>query len=247
MKLTRVTITGADDAVDPQALVDLRKEFPFVEWGILRSEKKEGTPRYPTLGWICRLEALLADRTAWAAHLCGSMSRLAMAGDPSVLRNGPRFGRYQLNGSSSYKLPMLLAAMRMPECEFILQATGPDAFCEQCDFVVREKLPNLAVLFDPSGGRGKVTTHFPSLFRSDLDVGFAGGINIENVRGVVEELVHSRIGSKPFWIDLETGARTNDDFDLKKVREILELVRPLVGLGTGEWNARSAPTGESRP
>jgi hypothetical protein len=35
VKLTRVTITGADDAVPVEALVAMALEFPFVEWGVL--------------------------------------------------------------------------------------------------------------------------------------------------------------------------------------------------------------------
>ena len=35
MKLQYVTMTGADESVDPKALIELSKEFPFVEWGIL--------------------------------------------------------------------------------------------------------------------------------------------------------------------------------------------------------------------
>jgi hypothetical protein len=30
------------------------------------------------------------------------------------------------------------------------------------------------------------------------------------------------------WIDLESGARTNDCFDLDKVRRILELAKPFI-------------------
>lgn len=46
-----VTITGADDDVDPSALEDLSDEFPFVEWGILRSAKREG-PDYMRMKWM---------------------------------------------------------------------------------------------------------------------------------------------------------------------------------------------------
>lgn len=42
MPLTRVTITGADDAVEPAELQALSHEFPFVEWGILHSYKRFG-------------------------------------------------------------------------------------------------------------------------------------------------------------------------------------------------------------
>ena len=33
--LQTVTLTGADDSVNPEDLIAISKEFPFVEWGIL--------------------------------------------------------------------------------------------------------------------------------------------------------------------------------------------------------------------
>ena len=46
--LTTVTITGADDRVDPWELARLSEEFPHVEWGVLISTGRAGTPRYPS-------------------------------------------------------------------------------------------------------------------------------------------------------------------------------------------------------
>jgi hypothetical protein len=37
MRLKTVTITGADDAVDPEELLQIQQRYPFVEWGILLS------------------------------------------------------------------------------------------------------------------------------------------------------------------------------------------------------------------
>ena len=48
--------------------------------------------------------------------------------------------------------------------------------------------------------------------------GYAGGINPENVVDVVREL--NDICETDFWIDMETGIRTNDKFDVKKCEEI---------------------------
>ena len=59
--LTRVTITGADDAVDPGALVALSAEFPFVEWGILFSKSREGEARYPSAEWAARIGRLFDE------------------------------------------------------------------------------------------------------------------------------------------------------------------------------------------
>jgi hypothetical protein len=34
MKITRVTITGADDKIQPEQLIDLSYKYCFVEWAI---------------------------------------------------------------------------------------------------------------------------------------------------------------------------------------------------------------------
>jgi hypothetical protein len=56
--LTGITITGADDQVDPRELAMLSAEFPFVEWGILMSESRAGTSRYPGQTWMLHLDDL---------------------------------------------------------------------------------------------------------------------------------------------------------------------------------------------
>lgn len=60
--LDRVTITGADDSVDVSELSRLTDEFPFVEWGILFSQSKQGTKRYPSWEWI---ESLVEEKRRW--------------------------------------------------------------------------------------------------------------------------------------------------------------------------------------
>ena len=65
MKLDRVTITGADDSVDPLQLRALSLEFPFVEWGILVSHSNTictsyPKPRFPSPKWIADLQGLVS-------------------------------------------------------------------------------------------------------------------------------------------------------------------------------------------
>jgi hypothetical protein len=54
MKIDRVTITGADNNNTHEELLELQKKYPFVEWGILYSQKKAGENRYPTLDHIIK-------------------------------------------------------------------------------------------------------------------------------------------------------------------------------------------------
>lgn len=229
MSLTRVTITGADDDVDPKDLVALSAEFAFVEWGILRSWKRAGTPRYPTDRWRSELRIHHRQGMRFAAHLCGEMSREALggtntwAGEGSLLDCPIQYQRVQLNGFSAYVLPTLRVA-RYRALEFILQCSDAEAVQRAARLSVG-RYTNVSALFDPSGGKGVSPGVWPAFLPNAIGVGFAGGISQDNIVKAIERL---RIREAPFWIDLETGARTDDRFDLAKVRSVLELAAPFV-------------------
>ena len=53
MKLKRVTLTGVDESVPQEAIVELAREFPFAEWGVLvKSSGFRIGNRYPGVNWI---------------------------------------------------------------------------------------------------------------------------------------------------------------------------------------------------
>ncbi len=234
MKLTQVTITGADDGVDPNALLDISEEFPFVEWAILIATQPK--PRYPTQAWIGFFGEAQQRRAPiwhrWAVHLCGETARRAMGGCDGVtdmLRCVSGDFRVQLNGFSSYRLPMLLIAEHFPRTEFILQCNTGEALAHAVK--LHERHPNVAALWDPSGGLGRSFMEngawFPRYREFQIPIGYAGGINEFNVEDTIVSLCNGT--GDPLWIDLETGARTHDDkFDIVKVRRILELAAPFV-------------------
>lgn len=240
MKLTRITITGADDLVDPEALLDLSLEFPYVEWGVLRGgEDRNGTPRYPTPAWVARLRDVIQTHEPapqWALHLCGSPARHAMAGSPMMFAALNQFKvrpRIQLNGFSKYRLPMLMLAQLMPETEFILQVQQHDAF-ENVD-LLHEQHTNVSVLWDSSGGRGIDDGWRGIPCPTDINgprFGWAGGITENNIVEKLELLFASNdapeLSDMQFWVDLESGARADDKFDLAKARRILSLAKPFV-------------------
>ncbi len=223
MKLTRVTITGADNGVSPHALSDLSREYPFVEWGILFSKKRYGEPRYPSTIWLGEL----AKSNAWervSFHLCGEFARRSMGGDIDSRPIDAK--RIQLNGFSDYVLPMLLCAERNPATEFILQCNTLEAVERAEWFVKVEGLKNVTALWDLSGGEGKQIENWP-LPLGPLRIGYAGGLNETNIVRIAEKIIGAR-EPHDFWLDLESGARTDNKFDLDKVRRILELVKPFV-------------------
>jgi phosphoribosylanthranilate isomerase len=85
-------------------------------------------------------------------------------------------------------------------------------------------MPNASLLFDPSGGRGIEPFSWP-VPPLGARMGYAGGIGPDNLLDVLRAIgpVES-----PFWIDMESGVRTDDRFDLAKARAVLETAAPFV-------------------
>lgn len=224
MKLTRVTITGADDGVPYLPLLELSQRYPFVEWGILVSSKRIGTARYPQPWWRTTF-AYHAEqcKAQYSYHLCGQLARDALAGDLE-LAPAPRM---QLNGFSSFVLPGLALAKRFRDVDWILQCSHLAAL-RRADDLFRS-YPNVCALWDQSGGNGRTLESWP-LPRLDIagaPLSYSGGITEDTVQGLLTKLTGNP-EPNVFGIDLETGARTDDTFDLGKVERILKLCAPFV-------------------
>lgn len=229
--LTRVTITGADDKVRADALMDLSDRFPFVEWGILFSESREGMPRYPTknwrLGleyaWIVRLDSQASFDMALSAHLCGKFARDAMAG--FAPRDTSAYARVQINGFKVDPGPCLgIDKFRraVPCAEVICQVRAEADIAEAAEVAARI---HGSLLFDPSGGRGRTVERWPSP-PAGVCMGYAGGIGPDNVIEVLDAIGDVEA---PFWVDMESGVRDeHDQFDIGKVERVLEACAPRV-------------------
>ena len=238
MKLTRVTITGADDGVDPMHLADFSRRFPFVEWGLLGSLKREGESRYPSKDWVQRLKRVAPASAQLSHHLCGELARRALSDQPSLVSGYTRARRVQVNALPTmdlFKTGFLDVARRYPETEIILQAGAPQSIATV--LLLADEAPNVVCLFDPSRGTGKhgdwrIPTPGVGSPR-DVDrlrLGWAGGINPSNVVHVIQTLLElPRAGE--FWIDVETGVRSAPDrFDLEKVLELLTKASSFIGV-----------------
>lgn len=217
MNIIYVTFTGADDNTSIAEMQDISKKYPNVEWGILLSNSGMGIkPRFPSRA---RLDALAqAAGLQLSGHLCGAwMRKLVSSGyiDTSVI--GPiwaKLARVQLNFSGSESLAkedFLLDGSK----NFILQSGG-------------KPLPKnfnggrYHVLFDGSGGRGKLAQAWPAAIPGRF-CGYAGGLNPENIKDQLQQIAKAA-NQADFWIDFESGVRTDDKFDLSKVRCILKAI-----------------------
>lgn len=234
-----VTITGADDDVDLLFLDDMTSRFPHVEWGILLSEKRKGTPRYPSDKWLATLTDTFYTKfdSSFSAHLCGSMcEKLIDSGGETYISGElvehtvPKlFSRLQLNSypeMSQHVASVNNLASYVSEhgIEIILPIPNETVLANSR----RTFLNNVALLYDGSRGKGVIPSEWPQPEQNRY-VGYAGGIGPDTIREILDRLCKGD-SNQHFWLDLETGARTGDKFDYHKVETVLTIAEDYVGL-----------------
>lgn len=201
-----ITFTGADDHTDVQDMLALSRLYP-IEWGILFSPVRQGRePRYPGDEAVSRY-TWATDVMRMSAHLCGAHTRAIMAGeDIKAPADFGYFKRIQINHANPD--PRRINEFRRgwgPRC--IAQTRG--------DF---PRNTSIDWLFDASGGRGIEPASWPR--HPGHLAGYAGGIKPGNVLAVIAAID----APGPYWIDMESGVRTDDWFDLNLCRQVCELV-----------------------
>lgn len=233
MKLKYVTLTGADDKTNPEALADLSAKYPFVEWAILFSQSKGGVPRYPDYGWVLHLVECHGRRPmSLSAHLCGKWVDDVTKGritflDDKVMDSA--FSRVQLNMTNGRLENMLydgtsLSASSCPKQDVIFGSNYKNLIHDDYD---RSDLMNnfcfydVSPLFDASGGRGVETKVWPKPLDGVL-CGYAGGLGPENLEEQLKK-IEAVVGDATIWIDMETKIRTDNEFDLEKCEKVLQI------------------------
>ena len=228
LKLKHITFTGIGNDTNPKTLKEIQNEFPLVEWGILMSKNwKENGPRYLNPAFIYDIKSMKLNLNL-SCHVCGSCARSVINNDwkPLIQLANYQFDifyRCQLNVSITFPKPKTPFVRPYPTLdELIIQQPSEN------DLLVFDTIKNrthMSVLLDASGGRGIDTTIKP-LFRYGLKVGYAGGINPDNVGDKLYQLLHDVEGD--FWIDMESGVRTDDKFDLNKVYKVLHICKEVL-------------------
>jgi phosphoribosylanthranilate isomerase len=231
MIINKVTITGPDDKTDLLRLVELTRKYPFVEWGLLFSTNKAGTSRYPSKEWI--ENAVNLGSLPLSAHFCGWWSReIFEKQNFEHISELKGFNRVQLNynfsRSKKWNFEQYLDFAKKVEISMILQYNKSNS--KLLDTIVNgffDAPENIDFLYDSSGGRGTEIEKIESPIKNSY-TGYAGGLGEDNIERICK-LITEHPDNSEVWIDLETGARDeNDDFDLDKVERILEKVSNYV-------------------
>ena len=214
MHIKYCTLTGVDDEVDLDHLIEISNIFPFVEWGILYSPTRQGSGRYPSIVNINKFLKHIPNDINIALHICGQgiddllhdeytitniVSRMLLRGNT----------RMQLNFNNT-KNPVDMKLL----CEYHRQYEDIPAFTDiaiitqvnNANHGVHEMLNGFAnhqVLFDSSGGRGNSPKNWPNLI-PNVPCGYAGGLGINNITEQLN-ILSGIVGPSSIWIDMESS------------------------------------------
>lgn len=160
-----------------------------------------------------------------AMHLCGDAFLGFIEGEGRILDLMHGFQRIQLNlkfgdVDGKYDEAALLARVREnPQWKFIIQY-GKE---KNALLPLLKDIPNHAVLFDDSAGRGISPDSWDAPLAGHF-CGYAGGMTPDNVQRNIDLIAKAAHGSET-WIDMESGIRKNDEFDLEKCRKVLAIAK----------------------
>lgn len=227
-KLKHITFTGIGNDTDPRVLREIQNEYPLVEWGVLMSKNwKENGPRYFGPSFIYDFKFMELHLNL-SCHVCGSIAREVLNNNWNPLiqlahHHFDIFQRCQVNIGTTDptpRTPFLRPYVTLQEL-IIQQKSENDLLA----FDTIKDRTNMSVLLDASGGRG-IDTPIKTFLRHGLKVGYAGGMSPDNVGDKLYQLLHDVEGD--FWIDMESGVRTDDKFDLNKVYKVLHVCQEVL-------------------
>ncbi|WP_027578420.1 hypothetical protein [Bradyrhizobium sp. Ai1a-2] len=205
-----ITFAGVDNWTCVRAMAHLSSLYP-IEWGVLFSPKRQGVdPRYPGGDGLSRI---MWSNLRLSAHICGDYSDAIMEGRD--IERPPvdfwYFKRCQINH----------AAPVPARINYFRSGWGIKRGIAQCRGDEFPSDTSVDWLFDRSGGTGETPTAWPMHPGGNRLVGYAGGISPENIRGVMSVLEQM---PGRYWIDMESGVRTDDRFDIEKCRAVREAI-----------------------
>lgn len=232
--LTCVSLTGPDDKTDIGELARLAERFPFVEWALLYVPHNEGAPRNPTRAW--REAFFNADmQGSSAVHLCGSLAfnELLTGSLPADIL---RADRLQLNVNARRRE---FSDQQVLDIYHRSLTLGPDIILQRhadtADLIDRflaeltaGQSERVHVLLDESKGTGLAPASWqrPGSLEG-VYCGFAGGVAPHNVGVTLHMLRAIHAPDEPWWVDMESGIRTENEFDMAKALAVLEAAQPL--------------------
>ena len=210
-----ITFTGIDRADLLPGMLALSARYP-IEWGVLLDVAQEGSPLFPPAG-VRRV--LQSAPLRLSAHICGVAARsIVETGDAPIDLAG--FSRVQINhgraGSNDGEIHNSAIFGARQGVRSALQCQGDFPSDTRVDW-----------LYDVSFGTGVRPTSWPAAKPGLPFCGYSGGLGPDTVR---DTLLKFQIATgASYWIDMESGVRTENRFDLAKCEAVCSIVFDHVG------------------
>ncbi|MDE1990969.1 MAG: phosphoribosylanthranilate isomerase [Rhizobiaceae bacterium] len=203
-----VAFTGIDDTRLIGDLQSLSARYP-IEWGMLVDDAQAEKPLFPDVD--ARKAFATAGSLRLAAHVCGTEATKIANAPETVCVDLTGFQRIQVNhnfsGSSAEQVENTVLFGRRHGVRTMLQCKGAFPGDNRLDW-----------LFDTSFGTGVSPASWPTLPKNGPFCGFSGGINPLNVESIIAAIGAS--ADDLYWIDMESGIRTNGWLDLNKCEAV---------------------------
>lgn len=207
-----IAFTGVDRADLKEGLVALAARYP-IEWGLLVDDTRTGNPLFPDAA--TRAALLAGTPLRWAAHICGAQAQAIVRDPYEISMNLAGIQRAQINhsfsGSDARQTINAVLFARRHGVRAVLQCSQEFPDDSRVDW-----------LFDTSFGTGAAPTHWPQLPQGSAFCGLSGGLNHINVRQRLESVAPP--AGAVYWIDMESGVRTDGWFDLAKCEAVCRAV-----------------------
>lgn len=239
MRLQHITFTGIDTKTDIKALTEIQQEFPIAEFGVLTSYHwYENGNRYLDPALVNKMRG---QGLRLALHICGSAAHDAALGKwehidetifaPSAPVGIELFKRVQLNLAERNDnpkycwIPLIIGQELIVQQRAELELSLFENTIRKWKMGVFPHRDTISALLDSSGGRGIDTPL--KVWPSSGKIGYAGGFNPDNVEEKLTFLM-SHVTQGTFWIDMESGVRTDDWFDIDKVYKVLRTCKTII-------------------
>lgn len=225
----KLSITGPDNLVQQESLKLLTDKYSNLEWAILYFPEKENQNRNPGVEWRNKFFSIIPQKNT-AIHLCGKEVFdiiLSKEFEKSQLFSElKKANRIQININARKDI---FTHKDVQSIYSILLSYGFTLILQYHErskdwilpYLQQHSLENIHILLDSSLGKGIApkTFAFPEELQNiNCPIGFAGGLNPENIKNIHEQIKLFKLTT--YWLDLETGSRTNDIFDMEKAENL---------------------------
>lgn len=206
-----ITFTGLDRVSILPQVMELSSRYP-IEWGVLIDPDQTDKALFPTRREIAEIKRC---GLRLSAHVCGSLAKnIAQGSDVDLDLSG--FSRIQVNhgreGANASVVEYVAKFSAARGVRGALQCNGPFPTDPRVDW-----------LYDVSFGEGVKPSSFPKLKTTVPFCGYSGGIGPDTVAELLENCFDVA-DANAFWIDMESGVRTEGLFDPAKCAAVCRAV-----------------------